>query len=118
MARWEYSNTTLKGTLSSGAATLASFGDRTLGVTGTTCNGISNTGNIGTTTLSATSDATVGGTLGVTGTTLKGTLSSGATTLASAAVTTAPLSVARWSDRQHHPQGHLEQCGDPWLALR
>ena len=54
-------NTTLKGTLSSGAATLAS--------------------------VAVTNGATVGGTLGVTGnTTLKGTLSSGAATL-DAAVT-------------------------------
>ena len=94
-----------------------------------------------------TNGATVGGTLGVTGnTTLKGTLSSGAATPASAAVTdtldvdgatttvasptrssppprcrpppATPLSVARWEDRQHHPQGHLgsgdpgQRCGD------
>lgn len=54
----------------------------------TTTNGVTNTGNIGTTTLSTTGPATVGGTLGVTGATSLSTLNtSGAATLNSLGVT-------------------------------
>ena len=82
----------------------------------TTTRGISNTGNIGTTTLSATNGATVGGTLGVTGnTTLKGTLSSGAATLYGGD----QRRHCRWhvgSDGNTTLKGTLSSGGDPGCA--